>query len=216
MSDRVVGVKILTDASQTAATLKTTQQDVKGLGAAAQTGMAAASGAMAGYEKAARGAAASVGPLLVRQQQLASESARLAQGIDLLDRAMRRAPESAHIFNERMQELLLQKRAVGEESSKLKERLGSVGESLGGAAEKSSKAESGLGRLTSQVRTSGTIFEGFDGILTAGLASIGGVSIATSIFISLLGALIPKLFGASEAKKEEVELNIGVTQLVRE
>lgn len=116
-----------------------------------------------GYEKAAAGAGAAtartasdVGQLLVKQQQLASESSRLTQGINLLERAMARAPEQANIFSERMQELLVRKRAVGEEASVLKDTLGSLGETTGKVTEKTEGAATGFSRVTQQVRTSGS------------------------------------------------------------
>jgi hypothetical protein len=214
MSERVIGAKILVDASQAAAEFKKTQEDVKQVGAAAQTGSAAASSAMQGFEKAASGASASSAQMLLRQQQLGQEMNRLnatikaeSASLDLMQRVSARSAEAQALLTGKIQEsenallgLLGQKQSLSEEANVLSGALNKTGE----ATENSS---SGFGKLTSQVRTSGTIFEGFDPIVTAVAASLGGVTVGTAVLFSVLGSLAKAIFSTGEAKKEENRLD---------
>lgn len=193
MGNRSVNVKILVDASQSATEFKRSEDSVTKIGDAAQASSAKATSAMAGYEKAARSGSAGVGQMLVQQQQLRAEAARLTQGIDLLERSIRRTPEAATLLTEKMGELLIQKRAVNGE-------LDTLGRQL-------DKADGAFNKLTTRISVGRGILGGYDQAVEGVARAAGGINLAWAIGLGLASSLLPKIIELVSAKSKLIEVD---------
>jgi hypothetical protein len=213
-ANRRIGAEVFVKATEAKSELDTVSKKVENVGTAAEKSNKAAAVAANGLASAQNAAAAATGSLLFRQQQVSQEITRVNAAIkaesvslDLMSRVSARSADAQGILSTKIKEaqgsitgLLLQKRSLADQAGELNKKIEATANGTGKSAE-------GFNRLTTQVRTNGTVFQGWDGILQATLGSIGGVTVATSIFISLAGALLPKLLNLSDAKKELISLS---------
>jgi len=220
-ANRRIGAEVFVKATEASDTLKKVQGDVKGVGEAAVESNKAAAVAANGLASSHNAAAAATGNLLLKQQQTAQEITRVnaaikaeSASLDLMSRVSARSADAQGLLSGKIKEsedkivsLLLQKKSLGDEATNLNQKLNGTSVAQATLSSATEKSNEGFNRLTTQIRTNGTIFQGYDGILQAVVGSTGGVTVGVGILISLAGALAPKIYELIQGKKEMIEID---------
>jgi hypothetical protein len=211
--NRRIGAEVFVTATQAREELKNVQADVRGVGTAAEGGGSRASAAMNGVASSAKASAAALGgsSRAANENKIAMQSygreialarAELAQmGQRLIDVTQKYGRNSSQAKDLRLQMAQLSAATRGLTADKA-----ILAEEQKALEASTAKATTGFNRLTSQIRTSGTVFEGYDALLTAAAGATGGVTVATAVGISVLGSLAASVFSAGEAKKQYIAL----------
>lgn len=133
-----VEIDVLLEGNQAVTEARKVDTAVDQIGKRAGSASQVAGQAFAGYDKALQGTSASaktasdaLTPLLTRQQQVATESAKLTQGINLLQRVLERTPAAASTINPLLEQMVVQKNALSQESKKLGSQIGDTNERMG-------------------------------------------------------------------------------------
>ena len=202
-----VMIDILVEGQQAQREAEKVSDKLDDIGQSGQRGANKASASLRGYEKAIQGAGSQAENLLLKHNRLQQEINRLntaikaeSQSLDLMQRVAARSADAQGLLADKITgsekslgTLLVQKRAVNQE-------LGALQKQLDGAG-------GGFSRITQQVRTSGTIFEGLDPLLTAIVGSLGGISVGGAVAFSVIGALLIPLKEWLFTTREQIQLN---------
>jgi len=200
---------VLLEAAQARAEAAALDQDIDSIGTTTKKSGAEAAAGLNGIEKAAKPAAAAVAAAQQRAEQYSnavrtneaairannSEIARLNKSLVELKSTGAGGTDAAKKMASEMARLRAETSVISNENRLLNAAIKEV-------TSASDSSRTGFNRLTSQVRTSGTVFEGYDSVLTAVLGATGGVTVGTTVLISVIGGLIPSLFNLGNAKKE--------------
>ena len=213
-SSREVTIKYLADGAQAKAETKEVSREIDNVAKAAKASSNITSAANDNISKSARGAASAVAAydreIIAARRDLAQLNSQIVSVTQSQGRNSQAAQELRKEYvlqSAALRQLVAEKAGLAVEAKAeavIAAESAAAQKVLTAATESSGQ---GFSRLTTQVRTSGTIFQGFDGILQAGLGSIGGVTVLTSIFISMLGALVPKLIELGGATQRKIELD---------
>ncbi|MGA9769311.1 MAG: hypothetical protein WBV94_09740 [Blastocatellia bacterium] len=218
--NRRIGAEVFIKATEARDTLRSVKDDVSALGSEAEKASNRASTAMNGVASSAKATAAALGatstaangaagglaPLLTRQQQLSAESAKLTQGIGVLQRALERTPAAASVINPLLEQMAVRKNEVTQESLKLGNQIKTTNENMGKTGGIVGVLQSILTAHTTQISSQGTAWAGADSAMQAATRALGGVTIATSLGLTAIGLLIPVVYKLITGKRELAEI----------
>lgn len=195
-------INVLMDGAQAQAEARKTDASLDNIGKAATSGANQAKAALTQLESAVKSNRATIAAydreILAARSDLAQLSNRLVETSQTYGKNSQQAQD----LRTKIQSLSAATRGLVAEKALLANENGTLLNTLRTTEGAAEGARTGFNRLTTQIRTNGTIFQGFDGILQAVAGSVGGVTIVTGILISLVGALIPKIFELLSAKRD--------------
>jgi hypothetical protein len=210
MGERRISVIILADATSAAATIKALGADVKGLGSSAQAGSGTATTALAGYDKAARGAAAGISTSMEATRRFSVGAAQAGAEIRQVANALNVHIEATRRFSAGAAQAGTEVRQQASAWAAQTAAAGQAGEKTSKLSEFFSSLKTAMGQTTNQISSQGTAWAGYDRVATSVFGALagplGGLSVGMGLLITIGGSLISKLFGLAGGGRELAEI----------